>query len=74
VFEPSPIHLLMLVVILLLVLGPKRLPQVARSLGRGVRELRASIADEDPPRASPDPPAPTRETAKAEFLDQRPDT
>jgi sec-independent protein translocase protein TatA len=49
VFEPSPIHLLMLVVILLLVLGPKRLPQVARSLGRGVRELRSSIADEDPP-------------------------
>ena len=65
----------MLIVILLLVLGPKRLPQVARSLGRGVRELRGAIADEEPPRARSDsePPAPTRETAKADFLDERPD-
>jgi sec-independent protein translocase protein TatA len=50
VFEPSPIHLLVLIVILLLVLGPTRLPQVARSLGRGVRELRSAITEDEAPR------------------------
>jgi len=50
VFEPSPLHLLVLIVILLLVLGPKRLPQVARSLGRGVRELRSAMTEDDAPR------------------------
>ena len=31
-------------VIALIVLGPKRLPDAARALGRGIREFRTSIA------------------------------
>lgn len=40
----SPIHLLFVGVIALLVLGPKRLPQVARALGKGVREFRETVS------------------------------
>jgi TatA/E family protein of Tat protein translocase len=39
----NPIHLLFIGVVALLVLGPKRLPGLARGLGRGVREFREAI-------------------------------
>jgi sec-independent protein translocase protein TatA len=38
-------ELLVVLVIALIVLGPKRLPDAARSLGRGIREFRTAIAD-----------------------------
>ena len=43
----NPIHLLILFAIVLLVLGPKRLPEVGRSLGRGIREFKSSISGSD---------------------------
>lgn len=39
----SPVHLLFLGAIALMVLGPKRLPELARALGKGVREFREAI-------------------------------
>ena len=39
----SPVHLLFLGAIALMVLGPRRLPEVARALGKGIREFRESI-------------------------------
>ena len=42
-FAPSPMELIVILVIALLVLGPSRLPETARSLGRGMRELRDSL-------------------------------
>ncbi len=39
----SPVHLLFLAVVALIVLGPKRLPELARALGKGIREFRESI-------------------------------
>ena len=43
-FEFSPVHLLIFAVVVLLVMGPKRLPGMARSLGHGLREFRGSLA------------------------------
>jgi sec-independent protein translocase protein TatA len=40
---PAPLELMMILVLALLVLGPKRLPEAARSVGRGMRELRDSL-------------------------------
>jgi sec-independent protein translocase protein TatA len=40
----NPIHLAFLVVILLLVFGAKRLPEIGRSLGSGMREFKDSIS------------------------------
>ena len=39
----QPTHLLLILVVALLVLGPKRLPEAGRSIGQGLREFRASI-------------------------------
>lgn len=44
IFQPT--HLLFLLVIVLLVLGPKRLPEVARSLGHGFRDFKDAISGE----------------------------
>ena len=41
--SPSPMELAVIAVIALLVLGPSRLPEAARSLGKGMREMRDSF-------------------------------
>jgi sec-independent protein translocase protein TatA len=53
----NPVHLAMLALVVLLVFGPKRLPEMGRSLGRGIREFTNSLtsdveADEQPGRAA----------------------
>jgi sec-independent protein translocase protein TatA len=42
----NPIHIAFLVVILLLVFGARRLPEIGRSLGGGMREFKDSISGE----------------------------
>ena len=49
----QPTHLLFILVVALLVLGPKRLPEVGRTLGSGLRDFSAAINGE-----SHDDPAP----------------
>jgi sec-independent protein translocase protein TatA len=44
IFQPT--HLLFVLVIALLVLGPKRLPEVGRSLGKGLRDFRNVMSGE----------------------------
>jgi Tat protein translocase TatB subunit len=39
-FNIGPQELLLILVLALMVVGPKRLPEIARSVGKGVRELR----------------------------------
>jgi sec-independent protein translocase protein TatA len=39
----QPTHLIIILTVVLLVLGPKRLPGAGRALGQGLREFRASI-------------------------------
>jgi sec-independent protein translocase protein TatA len=44
----QPTHLLFVLVVALLVLGPKRLPEAGRALGKGIRDFRTAISgDED---------------------------
>jgi sec-independent protein translocase protein TatA len=40
----NPLHIAILVVILLLVFGAKRLPEMGRSIGTGMREFKDSIS------------------------------
>ena len=41
---PGPLEMMVILVVALLVLGPQRLPEVARSVGRGMRELKDSLS------------------------------
>jgi sec-independent protein translocase protein TatA len=42
IFQPT--HLIFIFVVALLVLGPKRLPEVGRSLGKGIRDFRGAMS------------------------------
>ncbi len=42
----NPVHLLFIAAVALVVLGPKRLPEVARALGKGMREFREAMSGE----------------------------
>jgi TatA/E family protein of Tat protein translocase len=66
----NPVHLLFIAIVALIVLGPKRLPELARALGHGIREFREAIGQQgeshleptlarEEPVAVPDPAAPT---------------
>ena len=44
----NPIHLAFILVLLLLVFGAKRLPEMGRSLGTGLRGFKESISGEEP--------------------------
>jgi len=49
----GPLELAIVLIIALIVFGPKRLPELGRSLGRGIREFRGSIggdSDDEPDR------------------------
>ncbi len=59
----NPLHIAFLVVILLLIFGAKRLPEIGRSLGSGMREFKQTVTGEASsehtalPAAQPQPPA-----------------
>jgi sec-independent protein translocase protein TatA len=68
----NPLHIVFLVVILLLVFGAKRLPEIGRSLGSGMREFKQSVTGESHdhshdreqptlPAAAPPAPPPVQE-------------
>ena len=44
----QPTHLLFILIVALVVLGPKRLPEVGRSLGRGLRDFKNALSTESP--------------------------
>ena len=61
-FNVGPGELILVLVIALIVLGPKRLPEVGRSIGNGMREFKDSLngdsrRDEDDESASLHRPA-----------------
>jgi sec-independent protein translocase protein TatA len=44
---PGPLELMVILVIALIVLGPQKLPEAARSVGKGMRELKESLTADD---------------------------
>jgi sec-independent protein translocase protein TatA len=43
----QPTHLIFILVVALLVLGPKRLPEAGRALGKGIRDFKSAMGGED---------------------------
>jgi sec-independent protein translocase protein TatA len=57
----GPWELAILLIVVLLVFGPKRLPEMGKSLGKGMREFKNSITGKEDER-----PQPAELTARAE--------
>ncbi|MDX6647237.1 MAG: sec-independent protein translocase protein TatA [Miltoncostaeaceae bacterium] len=60
-FDFSPIQIAIVLLIVLVVFGPKRLPELGRSIGKGLREFRSSMSSDDDERT---PTVPTRDPAR----------
>jgi sec-independent protein translocase protein TatA len=58
VYLLTPWHIVLLVLVVLLLFGSKRLPTLGRSLGSGVREFKNGITDESHKVADPQPALP----------------
>ncbi|HKG37870.1 MAG TPA: twin-arginine translocase TatA/TatE family subunit [Conexibacter sp.] len=43
----GPLEIIVVIVVLLLIFGPKRLPSLGKSLGTGMREFKDSITGDD---------------------------
>jgi sec-independent protein translocase protein TatA len=79
----GPLELAIVLIIALVVFGPKRLPELGKSVGRGIREFKGSISgendDDDEPKSptkiepakdSAQPPPPPGESAEAAKADE----
>ena len=69
----GPLELAIVLIIALVVFGPKRLPELGRSLGRGIREFRGSVSGDshdepEPPEAIEPPKPPAEKGAEGETV------
>jgi sec-independent protein translocase protein TatA len=78
----GPLEIVLVVVVLLIIFGPKRLPSLGRQLGSGMREFKDSItgndkgADENdapPALAKAQPEEPVGSTAECAAVDAAPE-
>jgi len=61
----GPLEIVLVLIIVLVIFGPRRLPEMGRSLGRGIREFKNSVTgsdEDDEPRGIERPT--TDETAR----------
>jgi len=58
----SPVHIIILLIIALLVFGPKRLPEIGSGLGKSIREFKQSMNG-----VMQEPPSPTQSTSGQEY-------
>jgi sec-independent protein translocase protein TatA len=66
----GPLELIIVLVIVLVIFGPKRLPQLGRSLGSGMREFKDAVTgkskgSDDPPELDAPPPNPAERVTTA---------
>jgi sec-independent protein translocase protein TatA len=73
----GPLEIVVVLIIALIVFGPKRLPELGRSLGKGIREFRGSLSGEgddeeqDEQRAEIEPGKREQSTAAEETAAQK---
>jgi sec-independent protein translocase protein TatA len=58
---PGPMELILIVVIVLIIFGARKLPELGKSLGEGIKNFRKSISSKEkegePPPDKPQPPS-----------------
>ena len=68
----GPTEIIILLVIVLIIFGPKRLPDLGRSLGRGMREFKDSVTGKDDDQLPAGEPAKKPEPVRAEAQESAP--
>ena len=76
----GPLEIVVILIIVLLIFGAKRIPEVGKSLGKGIRGFKSSLegdkdeddeeSEQDKPAQLPRPAGPTAEAADSKRADQ----
>jgi sec-independent protein translocase protein TatA len=64
----QPMHLLMIFGIALLVFGPKKLPELGKGIGEGIRGLRSAMKEHEEPSGRSTNPHRDTETQPTQFV------
>ena len=72
----GPLELAVVLIIALVIFGPKRLPELGKSMGKGIREFRSSVSGKDDDEEESKPPAiegaePAAEPVEGEVVTER---
>ena len=70
----GPLEIIVVLALVLIIFGPKRLPELGHSLGKGIREFRGSLSgenDEPPPPAIEKAPEATATPVAAEPVESK---
>ena len=62
----GPLELIVVLIIALVIFGPKRLPELGQSMGRGIREFKASISGDKDDEDSPEEKRPELQASEAQ--------
>ena len=62
----GPGEIIILLIVALLVFGPKKLPEMGRSIGKGMREFKSSVSGLDDDDVSPELPEETSRAPKSD--------
>jgi sec-independent protein translocase protein TatA len=54
----SPMHLLIIAIVILVLFGGRKIPEVMKGLGQGVREFKEGMRGDQPPSQTSQPAAP----------------
>jgi sec-independent protein translocase protein TatA len=66
----GPLEIAVVLIIVLIIFGPKRLPELGKSMGRGIREFKGSLTADDKDSAEKRPELRASETTAAETSPQ----
>jgi sec-independent protein translocase protein TatA len=58
----SPMHILLVLLVILVLFGGKKIPEVMRGLGQGVKEFKEGMRSSETPAAPAQPPAQSQPT------------
>ena len=61
--DVGPVELLIVLAVVLLLFGSKKLPELAKGMGQAAKEFRSGLHDEDPESPAPAPATPTEAPA-----------
>ena len=67
----GPLEIFIVLIIVLVIFGPKRLPDLGRSLGRGMREFKDSVTGKDQDELPPSPDTEKPEPVAAKPTEQK---
>ncbi len=62
--EFSPIHWLIVLAVIVLLFGGRKIPEVMRGLGEGIRNFKEGMKGDQPGQTNPPPAAPTNPPAE----------